>query len=74
MNKWVVLLLGLGAISLIPIWRGAQHSRQEGITFWQLLKDSTRELDSHFGHPHYPYEEAKLQATEACRALRRNRE
>lgn len=67
MGKGFALLIGtLAALSFAPIWRGAGHSRFDGVSFWQLLKDSTETLkESPFGHPHIPYEEAVHRAQEA---------
>lgn len=66
MNKGVIglglLLVGLS----LPIYRGAGHSRHDGVSFWRLLNDSTNLTpDSPFGHPHLPFSEAVRQAQEA---------
>ena len=64
--KWLVVGLGGLIITGLPIWRGAGHSRHDGVTFWQLLHDSTHLTpDSPFGHPHLPYAEAVARAQEA---------
>jgi hypothetical protein len=65
--KGLILLLSiLGAISLIPMYRGAGHSRYDGVSFWKLLHDSTNLTpDSPFGHPHTTYEGAVRRAREA---------
>ncbi len=56
------LLIGLGilgVVSFLPVFRGAGHSRHDGVPFWRLLPDSTHlEPSSPFGHPHLPYSEA----------------
>lgn len=63
------LLIGLGAlgvISILPIFRGAGHSRHDGVNLWKLLYDSTHLTpDSPFGHPHLPYDEAVRRAHQA---------
>lgn len=73
--KGLVIALGvLGVASILPIWRGAGHSRHDGISLWKLLRDSTNLIpDSPFGHPHLPYSEAVrlahiawLEAKESC--------
>jgi len=64
--KWFIALSVLGIVSVLPIWRGAGHSRHDGVSFWQLLYDSTHLTpDSPFGHPHLPYEDAVRRAQEA---------
>jgi len=65
--KGLLICLGiLGVASVLPIWRGAGHSRHDGISFWRLLHDSTRLTpDSPFGYPHLPYQEAVRLAQEA---------
>lgn len=65
--KGLLITLGtLGIISLCPIFRGAGHSRHDGINFWTLLHDSTHLTpESPFGHPHLPYSEAARRAQEA---------
>jgi hypothetical protein len=66
MNKLLIGLGILGIASILPIWRGAGHSRHDGVTFWRLLHDSTHLTpDSPFGHPHLPYDEAVRLAQEA---------
>ncbi len=66
MSKLLVGLGILGVVSLLPIWRGAGHSRHDGVSFWRLLHDSTQLTpDSPFGHPHLPYSEAVELAKEA---------
>ena len=63
----VFLLAGSALlVSLLPIWRGAGHSRHDGVTFPELLYDSTRLTPgSPFGHAHLPYDEARRRAREA---------
>ena len=69
MKGGVILLVTVGVATFLPIWRGAGHPRTEGISFWQLLHDSTRTLaDSPFGHPHIPYGEAVARARQAYQA------
>lgn len=66
MGKLLAIAGILGVVSVLPVWRGAGHSRKEGITFWKLLYDSTNLTpDSPFGHPHLPYDEAVQRAKEA---------
>lgn len=66
MNKLLIGLGVLGIISLLPVFRGAGHSRHDGVSFWRLLHDSTRLTpDSPFGHPHLTYPEAERLAREA---------
>lgn len=66
MRKLVIGLGILGIVSLLPIFRGAGHSRHDGVSFWRLLHDSTNLTpDSPFGHPHLPYAEAVRRAQEA---------
>jgi len=56
----------LGVVSFLPVFRGAGHSRHDGVNFWRLLHDSTHlEPSSPFGHPHLPYSEAERLAQEA---------
>jgi len=71
MKELVIALGVLGVASILPIWRGAGHSRHDGISFWQLLHDSTNLTpDSPFGHPHLPYSEAERLAQEAYRVAK----
>jgi len=58
--KGLLITLGiLGVASICPVFRGAGHSRHDGVNFWRLLRDSSHlEPSSPFGHPHLPYEEA----------------
>ena len=62
--KGLLITLGvLGAISALPVFRGAGHSRHDGVNLWRLVHDSTHlEPSSPFGHPHLPYEEARQRA------------
>lgn len=70
MNKGITILGMLGIISFLPIFRGAGHSRHDGVSFWRLLRDSTHLTpDSPFGHPHLPYEEAVRRARNAYQEL-----
>ena len=64
MGKGLAVALTAGIlITCAPIWRGAGHSRHDGVSFWQLLRDSTRTLkESPFGHPHITYQEAEIRA------------
>ncbi|MBA7466245.1 hypothetical protein ES705_37799 [subsurface metagenome] len=60
-----IALIGL-ALSFAPVWRGAGHSRHDGVNLRRLLHDSTHLTpDSPFGHPHLPYEEASRRAQQA---------
>jgi len=61
------ILIGI-AISFAPVFRGARHSRYDGVNLWQLMRDSLRNQDKEFGHPHLPYDEAVHRAQEAYRA------
>lgn len=67
MGKGLVITLGsLGVMSFMPIFRGAGHSRHDGVSLWKLLHDSTHLTpDSPFGHPHLPYSEAVYRAQQA---------
>lgn len=67
MSKGLLITLGaLGIISILPIFRGAGHSRHDGVNFWKLLHDSTHLTpESPFGHPHLPYSEAVRRAQQA---------
>lgn len=70
MNKAVAILGMLGIVSFLPVWRGAGHSRHDGVSFWKLLRDSTHLTpESPFGHPHIPYEEAVRRAHNAYQEL-----
>ena len=63
---FLVVVALLGVASALPIWRGAGHSRHDGVTLPELLYDSTHLTpDSPFGHPHLPYDEACQRAREA---------
>jgi len=74
MNKLLIGLGILGIASILPIWRGAGHSRHDGVTFWRLLHDSTHLTpDSPFGHPHVPYSEAEQLARDAYQEALRAR-
>lgn len=64
---WMVTAVAVLA-SFAPIWRGAGHSRFDGVSFWRLLRESTEltwQKDSRFGHPHITYQEAVQQAHQA---------
>jgi hypothetical protein len=67
MNKLVAFsVAGVILAAVAPIWRGAGHSRQDGVSFPRLAYDSVQTLaDSPFGHPHILYEEAVSRAREA---------
>lgn len=66
MNKLLAVVCLGAVVSVLPIWRGAGHSRKEGVTFWRLLYDSINLIpDSPFGHAHLPYDEAVRRAHEA---------
>ena len=63
MNKALVAIGVFGLFTLLPIWRGAGHSRHDGVNLFRLIRDSTHLTpDSPFGHPHILYEEAVEQA------------
>ena len=50
----------------LPIWRGAGHTRHDGVPFIAMLRDSVRDYpQDNFGHPHIPYDEAVRRAREA---------
>ena len=59
--------IGIGVLlALLPVWRGAGHSRFDGVNLPKLLADSSRSIKkSPFGHPHLPYEEAVRRARQA---------
>ena len=62
------LLIGGFLFTLLPIWRGAGHSRHDGVNLWRLIYDSTygiREEGSVFGHTHILYSEAVRRAQTA---------
>lgn len=65
--KGLLITLGiLGVASISPVFRGAGHSRHDGVNLWRLLHDSVHlEESSPFGHPHLPYQEAVRLAQEA---------
>lgn len=66
MKGFLITLGVLGAISALPVFRGAGHSRHDGVNFWRLLHDSTHLTpDSPFGYPHLPYSEAERLARDA---------
>jgi hypothetical protein len=71
MSKLVAFSVAGVVLALVaPIWRGAGHSRKDGVSFPQLAYDSTRTLaESPFGHPHIPYDEAVSRAREAYESL-----
>ena len=74
MNKPLVVLGILGVVSFLPVFRGAGHSRHDGVNFWRLLHDSTQLTpDSPFGHPHLPYSEAVRLAQDAYQEALRAR-
>lgn len=62
------LLIAGVIIGSLKIWRGAGHSRHDGVNLWRLLRDSTHLTpDSPFGHPHLLYRDAVDQAQAAYR-------
>ena len=66
MKGIAVGLTVLGIATFLPIWRGAGHSRHDGVSFWRLLRDSSQTLkESPFGHPHILYDEAVTRAQQA---------
>ncbi len=73
MRGWLVLTIGIvasTAVISLPIWRGAGHSRHDGVSLLRLLDDSTNLTpDSPFGHPHLSYDDALREAQEAYQAL-----
>ena len=71
MGKLAFALITFGIVGSLKIWRGAGHSRHDGVNLWRLLRDSTHLTpDSPFGHPHLPYDEAVRRAQEAYQKLR----
>jgi len=73
-NKLLIGLGILGVASILPVFRGAGHSRHDGVNFWRLLHDSTNLTpDSPFGHPHLPYSEAEWLARDAYEEVLRAR-
>lgn len=63
---WEKIAIIALALSFAPVWRGAGHSRHDGVNFWKLLHDSTHLTpESPFGHPHLSYPEAVRRAQEA---------
>jgi len=69
MNKAVIGIAILGTASFLPIWRGGGHPRTEGVSFWQLLHDTTKSEYYPFGSPHIPYSEAVTRARKAYQNL-----
>ena len=66
MNGLVAALGAVAVASVLPIWRGAGHTRHDGVNLWRLLHDTTRDLKtSKFGHPHIRLEEATTRARRA---------
>ena len=66
MKGFLIVAGILTVASVLPIFRGAGHSRRDGVSLWTLLYDSTHLTpESPFGHPHLPYEEAVRRAQEA---------
>ena len=64
------LLVGFIAFSFLPIFRGAGHSRHDGVNFWRLAYDSSRGLkEGPFGHEHNTYEEAVNQTKAALQQI-----
>ena len=59
--------LGIGLLlALLPVWRGAGHSRFDGVSLPRLLADASRDIKrSPFGHPHLAYDEAVGRARQA---------
>lgn len=65
MKGFLIVAGILSVASVLPVWRGAGHSRHDGVSFWTMLYDSTHLTpESPFGHPHLPYEEAVRRAQE----------
>ena len=74
MKGFLITLGVIGVISALPVFRGAGHSRHDGVNFWRLLHDSTQLTpDSPFGHPHLPYSEAVRLAQDAYQEALRAR-
>ena len=56
----LVLTLGLvGVAAVLPIWRGAGHTRHDGVSLATLLYESTRGVENGlFGHEHLHIDDA----------------
>ena len=66
MKGFLITLGVIGVISALPVFRGAGHSRHDGVNLWRLVYDATHLTpDSPFGHSHLPYSEAERLAREA---------
>ena len=57
-EKAACVLLGIGAFSLLPIWRTATRPGH-GLNFWEFIKYNNVTDD---GVPHISYELAKIMA------------
>ncbi len=68
--KLPLILLGLFAgASVLPIWRGAGHTRHDGVSLWQYAMEANAGVHgSPFAQPHIRVEEAIRRAMEAWRA------
>jgi len=63
MKALAILITTVALCSVVPIFRGAGHSRHDGVSFFRLLYDSTRGVPgTNFGHPHISYDEAVMRA------------
>lgn len=60
MNWFVILFIA----SLAPIWRGAGHSRLDGISFWQYFSEAACVQQTHL-----PVDEAVYRAQQAYQEL-----
>ena len=66
MGIGLILLGGVGVAALLPIWRGAGHTRHDGVTLPRLLYDSNKGVPGQpFRHPHVRYEVAAFRARQA---------
>ena len=59
---WLAVAL---VFSFLPIWRGAGHSRHDGVSLWQLVYESSTRS---FEESHIRYEDAVRRAQEAYQA------
>ena len=65
-SKTVSLLVGIGLVSFLPIWRSA-NATDLPLNFWEYLIYSSK-LAAGFETTHIPYEEAKDLARTAFRS------